>query len=955
MEVLGATVRSRGGVRLLAGALIATCAACHPDASVATAGDQRLASVQEAYYRGQYDSAALGFEALRAAAEADGDTRTVAAATMWLAYAARERGVYDSARIHGERAVALQAEHGLTDLLPRAYNALGLLAWEEYRLADAESLFVRSRDAAEEADLPYAAAVAQGNLGLVSQDLGDYDAARRGYAAQLETSLRYDSARAAETARMNLASLSIREGDPVAAVDQLNRAIAVFRSLDDRARLQNALAQLAEAYADLGEPRLAFAAFDTAVAIARAVGDDAEVARNLDALAALHQRTGNMTRAIGLYADARAIYESLGHEIEAAWSLRNSASIYAALGDIERARNDAERAASIHAAAGLPIEQIDDRVLLAEIARLEGDTVAALEHLDDAWAVVDRLGVQAVRLRFELVRARFEIDDDRAREAVERLSAVREEFAQLPADTRAEGLGLLARALARVGDATGSAVVGGEAVAALERMRGRFGSSERRATFLNDRLDVYGDLATVLFQLGRVEEGFAVADAARGRGLAARLSSGARASSAISAVAAGERLLSRIHNLDAELDSAVANDAQGVGEIRAQLEEARRAYEEAYRDAREQLGVDAPLLGLGAADLGDVQEALAPNEALVEFLVGEDRVWSIVVTPDAVRPLSADVGVRVLSQRVRIARDLVASPSNGKAVVGPVTRGLHEILLGEARRSGLLDDVQLLTIVPHTVLNYVPFAALVDEATDRYLVEDFDVRYLPSASALPALARRPDSGADDRAALFAPLDRELPETLREVDAIETAIGTAARYAGNRASERRVRDALGRRGVVHVATHGVMNARNPMFSRIELAAGRSITPQEDGRLEVHEVLELDIRSRLVFLSGCETGVGAAWAVVQGRGEDQTTLEMAFLYAGAANVISTLWPIDDRGAAVLGGFFYGSRVSTPAERLGEAQRTMLREARWAAPYYWAGYRLSGTNRMGPAAAP
>ncbi len=942
---------SRLAVRALACALVAASTAC--ERGVATTdgeqGPALLTEAQQLYYRAQYDSAAAGFEQIRREAEAADDTRTMAAATMWLGLAASQRGVYDSARILGERAVEMQVAHGLSDLLPRAYNALGLLAWEEYRLADAESLFVRARETADASGLPYQSAVAHGNLGLVLQDLGDYEGARRGYTAQLETSLAFDSTRAAETARTNLASLSIREGDPGAAIAALGRAIEVFRALDDRARLQNALAQLAEAYADLGEPRLGFAALDTAVVLARTVGDDGEVARNLEALAALHQRTGNLTRALGLYEEARSLHESLGHEIEAAWSLRNSAAIYAALGDVDRAHRDASAAAAIHGRAGLRVEQVDDRVLLAEIERQRLDPASAQEHLARAEEIVRDLGVSSIRVRMALVRARFDIEDGRAADAVPPLAALQDQLALVPAEVRAEGLGLLARALARSGDPAEAAEVGWEAIAALERIRGRFGSSERRSTFLNDRLDVYGDLVRVLVELERMPEAFAVADAARDRGVTARLTSARGRGAPIGAVAAGELLLRRIHTLDAELDSAVANDAQGVQLIRGQLDEARRAYDTAYRDARERMGVDGPLLGIGDASLEGVQQALLPREALVELLVSEDRVWSIVVRADAVEPFFVDIGERELAQRVRIARDLVGSPDQDRAAVAPVAAEMHELLLGPARRSGLLDGVELLTVVPHTVLNYLPFAALVDRATGRWLVEDFEIRYLPSAAALPVLAARSDPGADDLTALFAPLDEELPATLVEIEAVEETVRSATSYVGRRASEARVRQALERRGVVHIATHGVMNARNPMFSRIELTGGRADRAHDDGRLEVHEVLELSIRSRLVFLSGCETGVGAAWASVQGRGEDQTTLERAFLYAGAANVVSTLWPIDDRGAAVLGAGFHGSTASTPAAKLAEVQRTMLADPRWSRPYYWAGHRLSGTNRM------
>jgi len=166
------------------------------------------------------------------------------------------------------------------------------------------------------------------------------------------------------------------------------------------------------------------------------------------------------------------------------------------------------------------------------------------------------------------------------------------------------------------------------------------------------------------------------------------------------------------------------------------------------------------------------------------------------------------------------------------------------------------------------------------------------------------------------------------------------------YLGQRADEQALRGALGREGLVHVATHGVMNARNPMFSRIELSRGTSGGSANDGRLEVHEVLRLRVRSPLVFLSGCETGAGMAGSTHWSRGEDYATLAQAFLYAGTRDVIATLWQIEDEGAANFAGRFYTDlRTSSPADALARTQREMIRDSRFSAPYYWAPYVISG----------
>jgi CHAT domain-containing protein len=140
----------------------------------------------------------------------------------------------------------------------------------------------------------------------------------------------------------------------------------------------------------------------------------------------------------------------------------------------------------------------------------------------------------------------------------------------------------------------------------------------------------------------------------------------------------------------------------------------------------------------------------------------------------------------------------------------------------------------------------------------------------------------------------------------------------------------------------------MNPLNPMFSRIDLRRGSEGDSHDDGRFEIHELLEFRVRAPLVFLSGCETGVGAARSTAFVQGEDYATLSQAFLLAGARNVIATLWAVEDQSAAELVQQFYGALGDVgAAEALAEAQRALLSDTRYSAPYYWAAYQLSGLN--------
>lgn len=196
------------------------------------------------------------------------------------------------------------------------------------------------------------------------------------------------------------------------------------------------------------------------------------------------------------------------------------------------------------------------------------------------------------------------------------------------------------------------------------------------------------------------------------------------------------------------------------------------------------------------------------------------------------------------------------------------------------------------------------------------------------------------------AVAFAPLSRDLPATRDEAEAFRETLAGSGTEMGRSATEARLREALAEEGIVHVATHGVLNVRNPTFSRLELAAGTG-APDDDGRLEVHELFTAIVRSPLVFLSGCETGLGVAGTTTFDVGEDYATLAQAFLYAGAGSVVSTLWRIEDEGAAAMASLFYGelARGSDPVEALARAQRIMITEGQYGAPHHWAAYQLTG----------
>jgi CHAT domain-containing protein len=170
--------------------------------------------------------------------------------------------------------------------------------------------------------------------------------------------------------------------------------------------------------------------------------------------------------------------------------------------------------------------------------------------------------------------------------------------------------------------------------------------------------------------------------------------------------------------------------------------------------------------------------------------------------------------------------------------------------------------------------------------------------------------------------------------------------------GGDATERAARLTLKEGAVVHLATHGRLNPDNPLFSRMELYPGDGRRGDLDGRLEAHEVLTMRVDAPLVYLSGCETGVGPTSFAASSGGAEYLSLAQVFLYAGAGGVVATSWSIPDRGSVpVVEAFYRHFRVGGPLAALAQAQRDVLRDPAHRHPYYWAGHVYSG-DRLDPA---
>jgi CHAT domain-containing protein len=142
----------------------------------------------------------------------------------------------------------------------------------------------------------------------------------------------------------------------------------------------------------------------------------------------------------------------------------------------------------------------------------------------------------------------------------------------------------------------------------------------------------------------------------------------------------------------------------------------------------------------------------------------------------------------------------------------------------------------------------------------------------------------------------------------------------------------------------LATHGLVDPIEPISSSVVLCPDSSAG--EDGYLHTLEILSLPMDVGLVVASACESARGRV-----SRGEGVVGLSRAFIAAGAGGVVASLWAVSDESTAEFMSDFYEKMLGknkTACESLKYARLEMIKNPRYAHPFYWSAFIVIGTDK-------
>ena len=374
----------------------------------------------------------------------------------------------------------------------------------------------------------------------------------------------------------------------------------------------------------------------------------------------------------------------------------------------------------------------------------------------------------------------------------------------------------------------------------------------------------------------------------------------------------------------------------------------------------------------------DLKKIIEPTTILVSYTITDSAKYVLVCSKKStiLKKIKSDIDLDKLIRGY--INQLKFQESSYKQLASRITNLIWAPVEEAMAEMGMTQPEKII-IIPEGPLNYLPFESL---GADRFLIEKYIIHYSYSAALLlntdkpvskekfsivamaPVFADKETNFVTKSCERFVEYSKKadntsrafsvngdyitpLPGTRTEVEKINqihVAKGLTSRFfLEEDASEGLIKKGeLEKFNIIHLATHGFVNSQYPELSGLLLTQDPKST--EDGILYTGEILGLSLHAELVTLSACETALGKKI-----EGEGVRGLSTAFLFAGAKNVIASLWKVSDASTSELMIEFYSELLSgkDKATSLRLAKLRLIKSSNFNNPYYWAPFIQVGTN--------
>jgi len=844
----------------------------------------------------------------------------------------------------------------------------------------------------------YSEATAWNNLGYAYNSLGDLSKAEESVNKSLQLNRLAGRQEDVGIELDTLAMIYRKQGKWEQAIEHCQQALAIFRGIKNAHHISVALGNLGGFYMDLGDYSRALDYSSQSLEVARSANDQLEVMSRLIHVAALYYYLLEYEKAQVFYTQALELARKLRNRRNEGVILVSLGNLYKKLGDDTKAREAYEKALPLTQSTANPQAESVVWKELGLMTYLSGDKQKGKTMVETALSFARaaqhrRLEIGALN-DLALVE-RYDGNFNRARANVEEAIGLAESLRSNVIDQtlRASWRASLQLLYENYIDLLMSSRSEKNVITALqvsERSRAR----SLLEMLAESRADIYQGLEPELLQKERSLRQQLNAKAAAQDNLANREQSAGSAEFIARQIV---DLMERLNEVEREIRKsspryAALTQPQSLDttEIRGLLDDRTVLLEFAPGEKQS---------WMWAVTLNEVASFQLPPQQ--EIGAAAKRFYGLLT---ARQPNNHESSIQYAARVADADAKLQAEASAlSRMLLAPVASKLNLEWKGKRLvivASGALD------YLPFAALPVPPIPEAGAKAADGYhlLIADHEIVNLPSASVLAAIrsesagrrkaagtlailadpvfeandprvvmaARKRDSGgrlvANTRSAeVSSSSPASNPELMRsarsfnregfsrlqfsreEADLVAAFIPRAkllkaTGFKANRATA--TSGELSRYRIVHFATHGLLNGEYPELSGLVLSLVDENGAAQDGFLRMHEIYNLQLPADVVVLSACQTALGK-----EIRGEGLVGLTRGFMYAGAERVVASLWQVDDLATSELMKRFYRDMLLNkmrPAAALRAAQIEMMKQKRWATPYFWAAFTIQGEWR-------
>lgn len=346
--------------------------------------------------------------------------------------------------------------------------------------------------------------------------------------------------------------------------------------------------------------------------------------------------------------------------------------------------------------------------------------------------------------------------------------------------------------------------------------------------------------------------------------------------------------------------------------------------------------------GNKAYTLESFQSKLAKDKAvLVAYFFGKNTLYQFVIS-------EKDIAIEGIQLTEEIKKSIVSFIHlfNSASIINNDINNYtnQAFTIFKLLNFNKLSPYNNVVIIPDGLLNFIPFETLLTSKTTTtsfskmpFVIKSQHIIY--NSSATLYLTKNQEHKNKDLLGFFPVFEntnQKLTYSVNEAHAIEKEMSSKLFMNAN-ASKQNFIENTSNYDILHVSSHA---------SSGDFANPASISFYND-TMFLNELYSLDLKPDLVVLSACETGIGTLY-----KGEGAMSIARGFQYAGAENLLFSLWQINDLSTSQIMQSFYENYNTSESAYLANHQSKIdyleneaISNAK-KSPYYWSAFVYYGT---------